>query len=305
MRKSFASTMTEVGLSDSRLVVLVGDISHGILETFRNTFPSRYFNIGICEPAMLGVASGMSAQGLIPVVHTISPFMLERAYEQIKLDFQYQRLGVNLISVGGAFDYSKLGCSHHCYTDFSLLSHLPDSQIFFPGSSVEFEELFRSNYSNGKINYFRLSENPHKFKFLPSDIISGDPIQIIEGKDLTLIVTGSNLTEVLAAEKQLSLDGISCSIIYIHTLKPLNYEKIMEDISKTKKFMVVASISSKGGLYSQICEKVLGWQSVRGSRIEITGFIEDYGNYEDLLCQAGMDVQSIVERVKDLVNETK
>ena len=79
--------------------------------------------MGICEPSIMSMASGLSISGMIPVVHTIAPFVIERAYEQIKLDFGYQKLGINIITVGGSFDYSKLGCSHHCYTDVSLMSH--------------------------------------------------------------------------------------------------------------------------------------------------------------------------------------
>jgi transketolase len=89
-------------------VVVVGDISHGILSKFRNENPDRYFNIGISEPGMVNVAAGLSASGLIPVIHTIAPFLIERSYEQIKLDFGYQNLPGNFVSVGSSFDYSKL-----------------------------------------------------------------------------------------------------------------------------------------------------------------------------------------------------
>ena len=121
LRPIFAKTLSDLGAVDENLVVIVGDISHGLLGDFRNSFPSRYFNIGICEPAMVGVAAGMSKIGLNPVIHTIAPFLIERAYEQIKLDFGYQQISGNFVSVGSAFDYSKLGCSHHSYADVSLI----------------------------------------------------------------------------------------------------------------------------------------------------------------------------------------
>ena len=89
LRKAFADSMLKLGDIDKNLVVIVGDISHGILKPFRESYPDRYFNIGISEPAMVNVAAGLSAQGLNPVVHTIAPFLIERSYEQIKLDFAY------------------------------------------------------------------------------------------------------------------------------------------------------------------------------------------------------------------------
>ena len=105
LRQTFADLMLEIGSHDESLVVIVGDISHGILQPFAKKFPDRYFNIGICEPATVNIAAGVSKVGLNPVVHTIAPFLTERAYEQIKLDFGYQDLPVNIISVGGSSDY--------------------------------------------------------------------------------------------------------------------------------------------------------------------------------------------------------
>ena len=133
LRQQFADTCIEIGQNDQKLIVMVGDISHGILQPYAKLFPERYYNIGICEPSIVNMAAGLSHVGLIPVVHTIAPFIIERAYEQIKLDFGYQKLGINLISVGGAFDYSQLGCSHHCYADVSLMSHFQKLSDFFNG----------------------------------------------------------------------------------------------------------------------------------------------------------------------------
>ena len=125
------------------------------MQPFAKRYPKRYFNIGICEPAMVNVAAGLSKMGLIPIVHTITPFLIERSFEQIKLDFGYQKLPVNLVSVGGSFDYSKLGCSHHSYSDLAIINQFENSQFFYPGSAVEFDVLFNQTYRKNKINYFR------------------------------------------------------------------------------------------------------------------------------------------------------
>ena len=97
LREEFADLMLEIGSKNKNLVVMVGDISHGILQPFAKKFPNRYYNIGICEPSMVNVAAGIKKIGLIPVVHTIAPFITERAFEQIKLDLGYQNLGANII----------------------------------------------------------------------------------------------------------------------------------------------------------------------------------------------------------------
>ena len=108
LRNTFAETMSLIGRKNKKLVVMVGDISHGILKPFAKKCKNQYYNMGICEPSIMSMASGLSISRMIPVVHTIAPFVIERAYEQIKLDFGYQKLGINIITVGGSFDYSKL-----------------------------------------------------------------------------------------------------------------------------------------------------------------------------------------------------
>jgi len=145
LRQEFADLMLEIGAVDNDLVVLVGDISHGILQPFAQKYPDRYYNVGICEPTIVNMSAGLSKVGLTPVVHTIAPFIIERSYEQIKLDFGYQNLPLNLISVGGAYDYSQLGCSHHCYTDVSLISHIENSCVMMPGTAKEFKILFNQS----------------------------------------------------------------------------------------------------------------------------------------------------------------
>jgi len=137
MRKEFSDTLYELAKKDKNIVVIVADISHGLFEKFRKKFPKRYFNIGICEPSIVNLAAGLNKVGLIPFVHTIAPFLIQRSYEQIKLDFGYQKLNINLVSVGSSFDYSKLGCSHHCYEDVANLKHFKRSKIFIQGNSVD------------------------------------------------------------------------------------------------------------------------------------------------------------------------
>ena len=143
LRQQFADTLISLGKEDSGLVVMVGDISHGILKPLAEACPGRYYNIGILEPTMVSMGAGLAAAGLCPVIHTIAPFLIERSFEQIKLDFCYHKLPGNIVTVGSAFDYSNLGCTHHCYGDFALLKTLQRIQICFPASAVEFDQLFR------------------------------------------------------------------------------------------------------------------------------------------------------------------
>jgi len=275
----------------------VGDISHGIFKDLRNSQPSRYFNIGICEPGMLGIASGLSAKGLIPVVHTITPFLIERSFEQIKLDFGYQKLGVNLVSVGGAFDYSKLGCTHHSYSDYALLSQIDSCNIFFPGSDIEFETLFRKNYTNEAINYYRLTEFPHQIEISRDKIETGKPIRIAYGRDVTLIAVGSSLKQAFHSLEFLNSRDISVDLIYLHTLKPLDTEMILDSLVETKKLVVVSQTYRRGGISQEILSAIPRSLPFIFESLEINDFLREYGTYDFLLRESGLDVEQITSKV--------
>lgn len=158
MRRQFVKTVMDVLEKDERVVLLLGDIGvHGFREAF-DRFPKRVYNIGILEQASVILAAGLALDGMIPVFHTIAPFMVERAFEQLKIDFGYQQLGGNFISVGASYDYAALGCTHHCPGDVAILKTIPGMEILVPGHPDEFNSLFRETYTNGKPTYYRLSE---------------------------------------------------------------------------------------------------------------------------------------------------
>jgi transketolase len=162
MRKQFPKTVETLMSQNERLVVLLGDI--GVFG-FRNIFsdyPDRIYNIGILEQSTIGVAAGLALEGMIPVVHTIAPFIVERSLEQLKLDFGYQQLGGNFVSVGASYDYAALGCTHHCPADVSILKSIPEMEIVLPGTAEEFDCLFNQVYDDGRPTYFRLSEQSNK-----------------------------------------------------------------------------------------------------------------------------------------------
>lgn len=299
LRQEFADTMVEVGQSDERLVVMVGDISHGILQPYAKACPNRYFNIGICEPSIVNMAAGLSKAGLIPVVHTIAPFIIERAYEQIKLDFGYQKLGINLISVGSAFDYSQLGCSHHCYSDLSLMSHFKEACIFHPGSAVELNQLFHQNYTNGKINYFRLTEFPHGVELEPQQIKTGRGIVVRRGSDYTLAVIGAQLKNAVAAAEHLAADGIDVEVLYFPTIQPFDSEITRSSLAKTKRVIVIEEASSHGSVFDRVVRATVDIPEVSYKQIAIEDFVHSYGSYEDLCNKVGLTVETIVKTIQE------
>ena len=297
IRQQFADTMLEVGQKDPNLVVLLGDISHFIMQPFAKACPGRFYNIGICEPTIVSMAAGLAKVGFYPVVHTIAPFILERSFEQLKLDFCYQQMPGNLISVGSAFDYSNLGCTHHCYDDFTLMKSLPNTQIFYPASCNEFDILFKKSYNNSFLTLFRIPENQHGQEIDPGMIEVGKAIKISEGKDLTLVVLGPQLKNAVEARKILSKEGWDIEIIYVHTVLPLDITTIRESVKKTKKVLIVEEHNRFGGTGYDILNAVYDIENVQLSSIAIDEFVHDYGSYEEICDRLGFSVDGIIQSI--------
>lgn len=302
IRQEFADTMVEVGQTDQDLVVMVGDISHGILQPFARQFPGHYYNIGICEPTIVNMAAGLSKLNLTPVVHTIAPFITERAYEQIKLDFGYQNLGINIVSVGGSFDYAQLGCSHHCYTDVSLLCHFKRANVVLPGSALEFNILFKEIYKNGMINYFRIPEYPHGVDFDKSDIKFGKGIKVREGSDVTIATIGTQLKNAVQAAERLSDKGISTEILYFHSIKPFDSVLLKQSLTKTKRLLSVEELSAHDGLFNICLRNSYDLDGIKYAQMAVDDFVHGYGTYEEICAKLGLNADGIISSVENIIN---
>ena len=300
LRAAFADTMLHAGAGDSNLVVVVGDISHGILKPFSEKFPTRFYNIGILEPAMMSIAAGLSRVGLNPVVHTIAPFLIERSFEQIKLDFGYQKLSVSLISVGGTFDYSQLGVSHHSYSDVALISEIPGSKVFVPGSAEEFRKLFAENYLTSGVKYFRLTENPHGAHLSLPERLGHESIRVLAGDDLTIITTGAMLRGCLEAAQILSAKH-SVDVLHFPTVRPFDSDGFMKSVVRTGRYLSVEELSPRGGLSNAVLEALAGVPQIQGARLSVNSIIHGYGSHNDLLNTAGLSVEHIVAAARKVL----
>jgi transketolase len=302
LRPQFAETISRIGNIDPNLFVVVGDISHGLLTEYRENHPARYRNIGICEPAMISVSAGLNAVGFNPVIHTIAPFLIERSFEQIKLDFGYQKLDCNLISVGSSFDYVKLGCSHHSYIDAALIASIEGSKVFVPGSKNEFDKLFSDNYQSSGVKYFRLTENGHGLDELTKDAVTGKNIVVREGKDITIVALGPSLNSAMAVSDLLEKDGLSAEVIYVHSFKPFDPDSIKMSVSKTGTLVTISQLSSVGGLGSLCLEALSGNFLFKHFNFEVNSFIRGYGELDNLLVRAGISVEQIYTRIRNSVS---
>jgi transketolase len=156
MRKHFYKELVRLGEKDDRIVVMVGDFGVYGLKEFSDKFPTRFINFGIREQAMIGVSAGMAHVGLRPIVHSIAPFLVERPYEQIKLDLCYQNLPVILVSSGAPCDYMAEGPTHHCYNDIALMQMLPNMTVYQPKTLESLTRAIESSLASDSPSYIRL-----------------------------------------------------------------------------------------------------------------------------------------------------
>jgi len=300
MRAQFSKTMLRLGEVDPNLVVLVGDIGAFGLRHFAEKCTGRFFNAGIREQAMMGAAAGLALTGFIPTIHSITPFVVERCFEQIKDDFCYHELPGNIVSVGAGLDYAALGGTHHCYSDIAALKSLPHTKIFCPGTPQEFDVFFEQTYRSGSLNYFRLAGQSHTVMIDSSKLKVGKSVLIKEGKDLTLITMGGLLDNVMKANIELS-SHFNCEVLYVPSLKPLEKELIRNSVEKTRRVITVEDHSIYGGLGDEIRRTLDGIQYEIQSVGLPDKFIRDYGSFEYLSGVAGIDCAGIVRTAKKML----
>lgn len=290
MRKQFKKTLLELAEKDDKIILILGDISVFLLNEFKERFPDRFYNLGICENTLISVTAGLSSQGFRPFVHSITPFITERSLEHIKLNMCYNRFGGNIVSCGASFDYAWDGATHHCHTDLAILRMLPNIEVLQPGSCKELDVLLRSQYANGMTTYFRLTDYPHDIEF-PVEFGKGVIVKNKNAK-VTVMTSGPILGNVLEACHDLNVN-----LVYFHTIKPIDQELILK--FKDTDILV---IQDAFGLQEAIC-------SVPNLRLQCHGLPDEFCNWYGTLAQirekVGLDpvfIKSLVQRAIETAN---
>lgn len=238
MREEVFKTVGEIVENDKRTLLMLVDIgAMGFHEVLKN-IPDRAKNMGIFEDGMVSVAAGMALKGMIPIIYGISPFIVDRALEQLKIDFVFQKLGGNFMTTGAAYDFSKAGYTHFCPEDVGVLKMLPGMEFIAPGTSRQFASLFRETYDNGNPTYIRLSDFENEIDI---DVKMGEANIIKKGSQATVIAVGSLLDSVVEACKDEDV-----TVLYYTTLEPFDGKTLIHNLEKNK--ILLCEPSYEGGL---------------------------------------------------------
>jgi len=310
MRNRFAAKITQLAKINEEIVLLSGDIGNRLFDNFKIEQPSRFFNCGVAEQNMLGVAAGLAKQGFLPFTYTIAPFSTTRCLEQIKLDVAYHDLPVTIVSVGAGLSYAGLGPTHHALEDIALLRSIPNMRVLNPCDPDELEACLDYVVAEPKPTYIRMGKKgePKIHKRIINKNEIDNPIKIASGSDVCLIGSGTILEEVMNAADLLSKEGITSSVFSLPTIKPLAKKILLQQFQKYKIVAVCEEHSLTGGVGSALAElyvdnNILGPQLLRFGVSD--NFYKKSGSQKYAREQLALTGERFAERILSIILENK
>lgn len=276
---------------DDRVAVILGEISLGYFRDVIEAHPRRVLNIGIMEQTMIGVAAGFALEGFHPFVHTIAPFLVDRPFEQLKLDFAYQGLGGTFVSVGASYDYASEGPTHHAAGDISSLLTLPRFELFVPGTSDETDALIRATYSNGNPSYIRTSTSTNEGSF---DVAPARIHVVRRGQRATILVVGPMLSAALEATELMDV-----TVLYTASVRPFDRQTLRNE---TGDLIIVVAPFLAGALTSIITECLSDPVRIRSIGVPLRHVVS-YGTAPQVDEELGLDAGGLRRSIDSLLSE--
>ncbi|UCB45066.1 MAG: transketolase [Spirochaetota bacterium] len=303
-RKTFGEALVEVGELYENVLAISTDSSAGSgMTPFKEKFPERHLEFGIMEQGAIGFASGLATTGKIPFVVAIAPFVTSRPFEMFRNDLGYMKQNVKVVGRCAGISYSDLGATHQSLEDIAILRTIPGVTLFNPGDPAEIKNVVHAACEiNGPV-YIKIGKNKmpvlHQAGY-PFE--AGKGVVMRDGKDVTIIGTGTVLSKAHLATQILEKDEIDVRLIDIHTLKPIDVDIILKAASETNYIVTVEEHYLAGGLGSEVAE-LLAREGVC-AKIKMIGIDDQYvksGPYEELLSLYGLGAEQIAQTVKKLL----
>lgn len=307
-RDSYGETLVELGAVYDNLVVLDADLAAATKTAmFKKAYPERFFDCGIAEANMIGVAAGLAASGNIVFASSFAMFAAGRAFEQIRNSVGYPGLSVKIGATHAGISVGEDGATHQCNEDIALMRTIPGMTIVNPADDIEARAAVRAVVHHDGPVYLRFGRlavpvfnNPDNYHFE-----LGKGIQLKDGGDVTIVATGLLVYEALEAAKALENDGIHARVINIHTIKPLDTEIIAKAAAETGLIVTAEEHSIIGGLGSAVAEAVAESFPVPVVRIGVKDTYGHSGPALELLKEFGLSAENIYNTVKVAVKSRK
>jgi transketolase len=307
VRNAFAKQITELAQRDERVVLLSGDIGNRLFDDLKAKCPDRFFNCGVAEANMIGMAAGMAMSGLRPVCYTIAPFITYRCMEQIRIDVCYHHVPVVVVGTGAGLSYASLGATHHSCEEMGMLRLLPGLAVVAPADAMEVRGALKAALNHPHPVYIRIGKKgePVIHKTEPSFQI-GKAISLREGKDICLLSTGTMLPVVLETADLLAAQDISAKVVSFHTIKPRDEATLAKAFADYQLVVTIEEHSILGGLGGSVAEW-LADHSPAKARLLRCGtadeFLHETAEQEEAREHFGLTAAAMAARIKGFLNK--
>ena len=303
-RSGFGDGLTELGLKNENIVALCADLTGSLkMNEFKNNHPERFFQVGIAEANMMGIAAGLTIGGKIPFTGTFANFSTGRVYDQIRQSIAYSGKNVKICASHAGITLGEDGATHQILEDIGMMKMLPGMTVI---NTCDYNQTKAATlaiadhvgpvylrFGRPKVPVFT---NPNqKFEI-------GKGIKLIEGNDVTIVATGHLVWESIEAAKILNQSGISAEVINIHTIKPLDEEIILNSVSKTKCIVSAEEHNYLGGLGESISRVLSKNMPLPQEFVATKDTFGESGTPAELMKKYGLNSDSIVEKVKKVIN---
>lgn len=304
-RDAYGETLIELGKENPNVVVLDADLSKSTkTAAFGEKFPERFFNVGIQEADMVGIAAGLAYSGKIPFVSSFACFLVCKSYDQLRMSVAYPEANVKIVASHGGISVGEDGASQQSIEDFSLMTSLPNFVVMNPCDHLETRALVRQAAACKGPVYIRTGRPKaptiHTEK---THFEIGKGIRLKEGKDVTLVATGLLVFEALLAEEKLRAEGIEASVVDIHTIKPLDQTLLLEEARRTHAFVVCEEHQVWGGLGSAVARLTSQHHPLPMEFVGIQDVYAESGKPDELFQKYGLTALHIVTAAKKVLSK--
>lgn len=301
IREGVGSGLLKIG-DDERVVVLSADLAASVkIQSFADKYPERFFEVGVAEQNMAGVAAGLSFVGKIPFMASYATFSPGRNWEQIRVSIALSRANVKIIGSHGGVSVGVNGPSHMATEDIAMMRVLPGMAVIVPADATQCEAAILAAYQYSGATYIRVTrpDTPCFTKSVPFEI--GKIYKYREGNSVTIAACGIAVWDALMVAESLAKEGIEADVLNVSTIKPLDRETLLYSIEKTKKLVTIEDHQIDGGMGSALMECVGEHSPVLVKRIGINNRFGVSGDWQEIYQLVGLDKESLHETIKKFV----
>ena len=299
-RDAYGKALVELGEKNPDILVLDADLAAATKTgAFKKAFPERFFDTGIAEGNMMGVAAGLATTGYTVFASSFAMFSAGRAFEQVRNTIAYPHLNVKIGATHAGISVGEDGASHQCCEDIALMRSIPGMVIINPADDIEARAAVFAAAEHdgpvymrfGRLAVPRIFDEDYKFEI-------GKAVTLKEGSDVTIIATGLMVNEALMAAEELSKEGISAEVINMHTIKPLDKDAIIKSAKKTGCIVTAEEHNVVGGMGDAVCDAVCSEYPVPVVKVGVEDTFGKSGPAVELLHIFGLDADNIVKKAK-------